>query len=303
MRTFQVIVNTESGEAEEMNRADFEAAVLDSLQSEDIRVCVEFCKGREIEKVITDLLRDLPTAIIVAGGDGTVATAAGLMENSGVALGIIPMGTFNLAARDHNIPLELKSALRVLSTAIPEPIHLMKISGRPCLCTAIIGFYPHMARMIDEYHGKYWWRKSLIVIWWSILRFAKSTIYRVSLQGVNGSELIQKEFKSRMLAVVPGEYRDTMGIIPERKDTRSQKANIYVFRHHTRIAMLRGMIACLLGKSKSDPDMEEVETTSLEINFENKKAVSTMIDGEILQLPNPLKIEIHSSVLLMLQPR
>ena len=44
--------------------------------------------------------------VVVGGGDGTVATAAGkLIGRTDKALGILPLGTLNLYAKDLGIPL------------------------------------------------------------------------------------------------------------------------------------------------------------------------------------------------------
>lgn len=52
------------------------------------------------------------TAVAVAGGDGTLNCAAGMLAGSGVALGILPLGTMNLLAKDLGIPLDLDGADR-----------------------------------------------------------------------------------------------------------------------------------------------------------------------------------------------
>ncbi|BDS06401.1 diacylglycerol kinase [Oceaniferula spumae] len=303
MRKFLVIVNMESGTAKKSDPGKITAEVLDVLSSHDIESDVRFFRGADLVDGLRRAIDEKPDAILVAGGDGTVNTAAGLMENSGVALGILPMGTFNLAARDYDVPLEFEPALHALATAEMQSNQLMKISGLPCLCTSIIGFYPRMARMIDEYHGKKWWRKSLRVLGWSVFRFAKSTVYRLTISNQDTEETKQHAFKSRMLAIVPGEYRDTLGLIPERKSTSGKEATVYVFQHLTRIAMLRGMLAYVLGQSSDDPDMEAVAVTSGTLDFKGKKHVKIMIDGEVTQLETPLKIEIVPDALLLLHPQ
>ena len=79
---------------------------------------------------IKDAIASQPDAIIIGGGDGTVSTAAGLLGGTGIALGILPMGTFNLAARDLGVPLEIEAAARFLATAQALPIDVLMVSGR-----------------------------------------------------------------------------------------------------------------------------------------------------------------------------
>ncbi|MBK1854244.1 hypothetical protein JO972_04710 [Verrucomicrobiaceae bacterium 5K15] len=302
MRQFIAIVNQESGLAKKSDLAELSTMMRQRMAEYEVTLDVKMTRGAEVESVFQKVIPQKPDGILVAGGDGTVNTAAGMLAGTGIAMGILPMGTFNLAARDHDIPLELDSALTTLARAEPRDIQLMKIGNRPCLCTAIIGFYPKMARMIDEYHGKKWWRKSLRIFGWTVSRFAKSTVYRVTITGTDGEQKVEHQFKSRMLSVVPGAYRDTLGIIPERKQVDRMKATVYVFRHLTRWAMLRGMLSFLLGKSSQDPDMEEVSVTAATLSFQGKKEIKIMIDGEVTQLPSPLKIELIPHALRMLIP-
>ena len=59
----------------------------------------------------------MPDAVIVGGGDGTVAAAATIFAGQDKPLGILPLGTFNLAARDVGMPLDWQEAAKLLVTA------------------------------------------------------------------------------------------------------------------------------------------------------------------------------------------
>lgn len=61
-------------------------------------------------------------AAVAAGGDGTIGAVASQVAGSGVALGILPLGTSNDSARSLNIPLDLDAASAVIAHGIATPI-------------------------------------------------------------------------------------------------------------------------------------------------------------------------------------
>ncbi len=66
----------------------------------------------EIESTLKRAIDQGTKRILVAGGDGTIATSAALVARSDVELAILPGGTLNHFAKDHNIPTDLGKAAR-----------------------------------------------------------------------------------------------------------------------------------------------------------------------------------------------
>ncbi|AOZ72112.1 hypothetical protein BK816_01370 [Boudabousia tangfeifanii] len=63
--------------------------------------------------------------IVAAGGDGTIRMVAGAIANSGIPMGLIPLGTGNLYARNLELPTDdLKKAIEIAFTTEPQSMDL-----------------------------------------------------------------------------------------------------------------------------------------------------------------------------------
>lgn len=61
-------------------------------------------------------------AAVAAGGDGTIGAVATQVANSGLPLGILPLGTSNDVARALGVPLELAAASAVIARGAPVEV-------------------------------------------------------------------------------------------------------------------------------------------------------------------------------------
>lgn len=71
-----------------------------------------------------EALRENPALVIAAGGDGTVRAVAAAMAHSRTPMGLLPMGTGNLLARNLNIPLDTLIAVQVALNPVSRRIDL-----------------------------------------------------------------------------------------------------------------------------------------------------------------------------------
>lgn len=85
-------------------------------------------------------------AVVAAGGDGTVSSAAAQLAGTGRPLGLLPLGTLNHLARDAGIPADLDAAAAVIAAGFSRPIDVADVNGRVFVNNSGVGLYPDMVR-------------------------------------------------------------------------------------------------------------------------------------------------------------
>jgi len=88
--------------------------------------------------------------VLVAGGDGTVALAASVLADTPVALAILPAGTLNHFARDHQLPLDPGEALRVAREGTVRAVDVGYVNRELFVNTSSVGVYVRFVRTRDQ---------------------------------------------------------------------------------------------------------------------------------------------------------
>lgn len=80
------------------------------------------------------------SAVVAAGGDGTVNETAKALCGTGVSFGIIPCGSGNGLARHLGIPMDQNKAIGLIAQGHSIDIDYGSVNGMPFFCTFGIGF-------------------------------------------------------------------------------------------------------------------------------------------------------------------
>lgn len=139
-----VLVNPSAGTA---------AAVTKALEADD-RFRARPTPPASLAEVLAEALRSGAGAVVVAGGDGTVATAAGVLSGSATVLGVVPAGTLNHFAVDHGLPLQPAEALEVALHGAPARVDLASVNGRTFLNTSAVGAYVPFVRLRERWEPR-----------------------------------------------------------------------------------------------------------------------------------------------------
>jgi diacylglycerol kinase (ATP) len=94
--------------------------------------------------------RDEVDCVIVAGGDGTInAASRGLIE-TGLPLGVLPMGTANDFARSIGVPDDLEAAARVIVAGFTHKVDIGDVNGHPFFNVASVGLAVDLAKNLTS---------------------------------------------------------------------------------------------------------------------------------------------------------
>lgn len=124
-----VVINAKAGAARASDRADLVARIRDAVAAVGALVDIQFVEPKLWTRTLTGLAEraDVDT-VIVGGGDGSVSSAGQVFVGTGKAMGVIPLGTFNLFARSLGIPIGLDDTLASLATAVVRPVDVGVLS-------------------------------------------------------------------------------------------------------------------------------------------------------------------------------
>src|SRR6185312_8598820 len=110
------------------------------------------------DEVSADIARRRHEAdlVIVCGGDGTINSAAKGVLETGLPMGIMPMGTANDLARTLGIPDDLLKAADLIIAGNTSTVDLGEVNGHPFFNVASMGLSADLARGLTPEAKKRW---------------------------------------------------------------------------------------------------------------------------------------------------
>jgi diacylglycerol kinase family enzyme len=146
-----VLLNSGAGTLRDGDGEAVVASIEEALTTAGHQVEVAMVPGDGLQGRLDDRLsRDPPEAVIVGGGDGTVSSMAAALCDTGIALGVLPLGTMNLFARSLGMPLDLEKALAVLATAKVRKVDMGEVNGRLFTHHVSMGLQPRLVAMREK---------------------------------------------------------------------------------------------------------------------------------------------------------
>ena len=294
-----VILNTAAGSCIGRDLDDITRAVEVPLTEAGHSCEIEWAAPAEVEPAIARAVARAPDVLVVGGGDGTIRSAARALLGGNVALGILPLGTLNRLAHDLAIPFEPAAAAAALATGVRTAIDVAEVNGEIFLCNSMLGLPPRFARHRQVLRGKAFAARA--AGYWRVLREFLASRRRITVE-LEDEHRIRRV---RALSVVVS--NNVYGAEPSTKLLRESlsqgKLGIYVSLHESGRHMAMAMVRAMMGRWKSDPDLEFGKARRFKIHAPHRKRIRVSNDGEVSRLATPLQYTIRPQALAVIEPK
>jgi diacylglycerol kinase family enzyme len=264
---------------------------------------VEVAEGRGIVDAVERAAAAGADAVVVGGGDGTVACAANRLAGTGTPLGVLPLGTLNLYARDLDTPLEIEEAIAALAAGEVHPLDVAEVNGRIFLNHSAFGLYPLMVREREAMRARQNLSRQRLSKWPAMAVAVMKSLYRYPMFTV-GLDLGSGPIRIVTPALVASNnrYEEGFAAIPRRSRLDSGRLGVYVARHRRPLAMARLMAEMVLGSWQQNEDLDVFETDEMTVTSRRSR-LQVANDGELEMMTTPLKYRIRAGALRVLVPR
>lgn len=272
------------------------------------RVCTAFQKaghscrphigpGDRLIETLEDAVSNTD-ALMVGGGDGTVVAAANAAMKRGIALGILPLGTVNLLAKDLNIPLELEDAVEALAQGRIIEIDVGVVNGQLFLVAVVLGVFVDLVKKREETRndtGPLKWPSLLVEMGKEVIN---SEPMFLTLQ--TGRR--RQRLRTCAAVISNNDFEDTVSLVPKRSSLDKGELALLIAESHSGWGFINLMARLFSGKTKDDPKLIRMALRELQISSPSGK-IAASVDGEVQEMASPLSFSIKPGALKVLVPR
>ena len=275
-----IILNPASGRGAE-HEAD---AVRDAFAAVGTTAEIHVVEGPSIKDVVLGIASARVPVVAVAGGDGTLSSAASALTGTDTALLPIPLGTFNHFAQRYGVPT-VEAAVHAWTQQHAHHVPVGFMNDIAFINNASCGFYPHLVRQRARIE-RFLPRKSAAwVAGWIILAKLPLMHLRLSAHGR------EREFKTPALWVgigkdslrlpTPGDAMREGELLEIVTPTTGRRLSILALMLRTMMKLRRG------AETPHDKALDVLHAA--EFTLDSSHRIDVGLDGEPFRVRPPLR--------------
>lgn len=251
--------------------------------------------GDDLSRHVETALARRPDVIVAGGGDGTVSAVAGALVDTGIPLGVLPLGTLNHFAKDLCIPLDLDGAVAQVMHGRVERVDVGEVNGRVFINNSSLGLYPEIVRLREQQQRQLGRGKWPALLWASL-----KVLKRYPFLGVR--MLVDQEARLRRTPFVfigNNAYEMEGFDIGERAGLSDGLLSLYVAQRPGRLRLLQLAVRAVLGRLQQARDFDALEATEIVIES-GRRHLRVATDGEVTDMTPPLTYKIRPGSLAVM---
>jgi YegS/Rv2252/BmrU family lipid kinase len=212
--------------------------------------------------------------VVVGGGDGTMNAAALGLAETGLPLGVLPLGTANDLARTLGIPFNLDPAVDVIVAGRTRRIDLGLVNGKPFFNVASIGLSAELAQKLTSDIKRRYGRLGYALVALKVLSQARPFSATIA------SETETARVKTLQIAVGNGRYYGGGNAVE--KDAAIDDAHLDLYSLELQQAWKLALMARSFryGEHGAWQEVRAVKAQEFDIRTRRPKPVNA--DGEIV---------------------
>jgi diacylglycerol kinase family enzyme len=292
MTATQPVLTTSSGVKAFLNsRCGNAEAAREALAKAGFEL--EAVEPRDLEKRLKEALDHGTKRILVAGGDGTIATAAALVAKTDIELAILPGGTLNHFAKDRGIPTDLGKAALVAGNSHVVRTDIGYVNDCVFLNTSSLGAYVTFVRERERFEKRFGYSIASVVALGKML--AEMRTFSVTLE-VEGQK---KTYRASLVFIGVGERELKLPILGNRVKNGRRGLHVMIVQGRKRARLFALAIAGITqGRQKAEelPEFDDFMVESCRIDL-TRPAATIGLDGELKRFRTPLDYRIERDAL------
>jgi len=237
-------------------------------------------------------------ALVAAGGDGTIGTAAAAVAGTDMPLGILPMGTLNHFAKDAGIPLDLEEAVAVVAGGRTRPVDVAEVNGRVFINNSAVGLYPELVREREAQQERLGRSKKFAMVVAALRTMWRFSKHRLTIR-IEGREA---PIETALLFVGNNRYTMSPFSLGTREAIDRGELCIYAPLAHTAPRFLSVSLRAIFGREREQEDFVTLDGVAAAEIGSRYARLMVATDGEAQRMETPLKYRIRAGALKLLVP-
>jgi diacylglycerol kinase family enzyme len=295
------LMNAGAGAFNEKLADDVRTTLVAALAQHGVTAEIRFIEGESLEgaakRALIQAKRGEIDAIVVGGGDGSIRTVAGVLADTSVPLGVLPLGTLNHFAKDLGIPLQVEAAAAAIAGGTIRVVDLAEVNGETFINNSSIGIYPYMVidreRRRAEHRIAKW--MAMVPAFFRMLRHFPRRRLRIEAKS------FARPYRTPCLFVGNNEYGMELFTFGKRQSLDAGTLWFYVVKPRNPAEFVAMIWRLCFGHLDQARDLDKFALAEATLSAKTSR-LPVALDGEVKIMHTPLHYRARPRALRVLVP-